>query len=60
MLPAPYGWLFRPKQRALLIIEKLKQSIQYDVILFQEAFNGNIREIIYEELEYLYPYQIHR
>jgi len=58
MLPSPYGWFSQPRKRAKLIIEKLKQSAHYDVILFQEAFDNKIRDILFEELKYLYPFQI--
>jgi len=58
ILPAPYGWLFQTKTRAKLIVEKLKQFTYYDVILFQEVFDNKIRNFLFEELKYLYPFQI--
>ena len=58
MLPAPYGWLHNRIERAENIIQSLKNSTNYDVILFQEAFSSKIRKQIYRGLKLLYPYQI--
>ena len=58
MFPAPYGWYQNSKHRAENIIEALKESELYDVILFQEAFSGKIRKIIFNELKTIYPHQI--
>ena len=46
MLPPPYGLSHNPLERAENIIQALKNSKIYDVILFQEAFSGNIRNIL--------------
>ena len=58
MFPAPYGWFQNRKHRAENIIEALKESELYDVILFQEAFSGKIRKIIFNGLKTIYPNQI--
>ena len=58
MFPAPYGWFQNSKYRAENIIEALKESELYDVILFQEAFSGKIRKIIFNGLKTIYPHQI--
>ena len=58
MLPAPYGWFLKPYKRAENIIQSLKESDEYDIIFFQEAFSGSIRRKIYSELESIYPYAI--
>jgi len=58
MLPPPYGWSQNPLERAENIIQTLKNSKIYDVILFQEAFSGNIRNIIFNALKNIYPNQI--
>ena len=58
MFSAPYGWLHNRLERAENIIQSLKNSTNYDVILFQEAFSSKIRKQIYRELKLLYPYQI--
>ena len=58
MLNGPYGWLHNRVERAENIVQALKSSEHYDVILFQEAFSGNMRRLMYEGLETLYPYQI--
>ena len=58
MFSAPYGWLHNRIERAENIIQSLKNSTNYDVILFQEAFSSKIRKQIYRELKLLYPYQI--
>ncbi len=59
MLPIPYGWIFSQHKRANGIIKKLQESEIYDIIVFQEAFNGKIREQIFEGLRSLYPFQVH-
>jgi len=58
MLPAPYGWLFKPYKRAESIIQSLEDSDTYDIIFFQEAFSGSVRSKIYKTLKNIYPYQI--
>jgi len=58
MFPAPYGWFQNRKHRAENIIEALKESELYDVILFQEAFSSTIRNKIYNSLKDIYPHQI--
>ena len=58
MFSAPYGWLHNRLERAENIIQSLKNSTNYDVILFQEAFSSKIRKQIYRGLKLLYPYQI--
>ena len=58
MFPPPYGWLHDRSDRAKNIILSIKKSIQYDIILFQEAFSSGIRDMIYSELKSLYPYQL--
>ena len=58
MFSAPYGWLHNRIERAENIIQSLKNSTNYDVILFQEAFSSKIRKQIYRGLKLLYPYQI--
>ena len=47
MLPAPYGWLFKPYNREANIIQVLKESDGYDVIFFHESFSESIRRNIY-------------
>ena len=58
MLPAPYGWFLKPYKRAENIIQSLKESDEYDIIFFQEAFSGSIRNKIYKTIQNIYPYQI--
>ncbi len=58
MLPNPYGYILKSKERTKLIISKLKSEKKYDLILFQEAFTSDSREKIYKELNSIYPYQI--
>ena len=58
MLNGPYGWLHNRTERADNIIQSLKSSTGYDIILFQEAFSGDMRRLMYEGLKTLYPYQI--
>jgi len=58
MMPAPYGWFHNSVERAENIIQALKSSETYDVILFQEAFSRKIRKIIFDGLQSIYPYQI--
>ena len=58
MLTGPYGWLHNRLERAENIVQALKSSKNYDVILFQETFSGKMRELIYEGLKSIYPYQI--
>ena len=58
MFSPPYGWFHNTVDRAENIILALKYSEIYDVILFQEAFSGNIRNIIYNALKDVYPNQI--
>ena len=58
MLTAPYGWVHNRVERAENIVQALKSSENYDVILFQETFSGKIRELMYESLKSIYPYQI--
>jgi len=58
MLNGPYGWLHNRTERADNIIQSLKSSAGYDIILFQEAFSGDMRRLMYEGLKTLYPYQI--
>jgi len=58
MLPNPYGYILKSKERTKLIISKLKSEKKYDLILFQEAFTSDSREQIYKELNSIYPYQI--
>ena len=58
MLPAPYGWLLKPYQRSDNIIQSLNETIEYDIIFFQEAFLGSARSKIYKTIQNTYPYQI--
>ena len=58
MFPAPYGWLQNREHRAENIIESLKESESYDVILFQEAFSKKIRTLIFNGIKSIYPYSI--
>ena len=58
MLPEPYGWFHNPHTRAENIIQALKNSETYDVILFQEAFSANMRNKIFNALKAIYPNQI--
>ena len=58
MLTGPYGWVHNRVERAENIVQALKSSAHYDVILFQETFSGKIRELMYEGLKSIYPYQI--
>ena len=43
MLPAPYGWVHNRVERAENIVQALKSSAHYDVILFQETFSYRLR-----------------
>ena len=58
MLTGPYGWIHNRVERAENIVQALKSSAHYDVILFQETFSGKIRKLMYEGLKSIYPYQI--
>ena len=58
MFPAPYGWFLNRNQRANNIISFLKESEEYDVIFFQEAFSSNMRKKIFDGLKTIYPFQI--
>ena len=58
MLPGPYGWVHNRVERAENIVQALKSLENYDVILFQETFSEMIRELIYDDLQSIYPYQI--
>ena len=58
MLTGPYGWVHNRVERAENIVQALKSLDNYDVILFQETFSGKIRELMYESLKSIYPYQI--
>ncbi len=58
MFTPPYGWLHNRVERAENIIQALKSSEMYDVILFQEAFSPSIRKNIYNALKDIYPNQI--
>ena len=58
MLTAPYGWLHNQVERAENIVNTLNTTENYNVILFQEAFSGKIRKLMYEGLQSIYPYQI--
>ena len=58
MYSPPYAWLNNPVRRAENIIQALKNSETYDIILFQEAFSSKIRKMIYQSLQSTYPYQI--
>ena len=54
----PYGWFYNAIDKAENIIQTLKKSGIYDVILFQEAFSSKIRNKIYYSLQDIYPHQI--
>ena len=54
----PYGWFYHSMGKAENIIQTLKKSGIYDVILFQEAFSSTIRNKIYNSLKDIYPHQI--
>ena len=58
MFTGPYGWVHNRVERAENIVQVLKSSAHYDVILFQETFSGKIRKLMYERLKSIYPYQI--
>ncbi|MBC8256225.1 MAG: hypothetical protein H8E85_02860 [Candidatus Marinimicrobia bacterium] len=58
MLPAPYGWLHNRGERAENIIQSLKTTENYEIILFQEAFSDKIRKTMYMGLQSMYPHQI--
>ena len=58
MLPGPQGWFHNYVQRAEKIVQSLKIAEEYDIILFQEAFSGKTRKIIFEGLKTIYPHQI--
>ena len=58
MLPAPYGWFLKRNERAVHIIQFLKESDPYDIIFFQEAFSRSMRRQIYAELQNIYPHEI--
>jgi len=58
MMPEPYGWFYNSIERAENIIQALKNSEIYDVILFQEAFSEKIQKIIFDGLQSIYPFQI--
>ena len=58
MLTGPYGWVHNRVERAENIVQALKSSAHYDVILLQETFSGKIRKLMYEGLKSIYPYQI--
>ena len=58
MMPEPYGWFYNSIERAENIIQALKNSEIYDVILFQEAFSEKIQKIIFDGLQSIYPHQI--
>ena len=58
MFPPPYGWLHNCDERAENIIQALKNSEGYDVILFQEAFSESIRNKIFSTLKFKYPNQV--
>ena len=46
MLNGPYGWLHNRTERADNITQSLKSSAGYDIILFQEAFSGDMRRLM--------------
>ena len=54
----PYGWFYKSVEKAEKIIQTLKKAKIYDVILFQEAFSFNIRDMIHDSLKNIYPNQI--
>ena len=58
MMPIPYSWFHNAAERTENIIQALKNSEAYDVILFQEVFSEKIQKIIFEELQSIYPFQI--
>ena len=58
MLPLLQGWFHNSVQRAEKIVQSLKIAEEYDIILFQEAFSGKTRKIIFEGLKTIYPHQI--
>ena len=58
MMPAPYGWFLNRNERADNIIQFLKESDDYDIIFFQEAFSGSIRRKIYAKLQNIYPHEV--
>ena len=58
MFPPPYGWLHNRFKRSENIIEALKNSERYDIILFQESFSVSIRKKIFNALKDVYPNQI--
>ena len=58
MFTAPYGWLQNRVERAENIVQSLKTTENYDIILFQEVFSDKIRKLMYEDLQSIYPYEI--
>ncbi len=58
MFSGPYGWFLNQNNRAENITKALVETEPYDIIFFQEAFSGRIREKIYSELQNIYPYNI--
>ena len=58
MMPIPYSWFHNSVERTENIIQALKNSKTYDVILFQEAFSEKIQKMIFEGLQSIYPHQI--
>ena len=58
MMPIPYSWFHNSVERTENIIQSLKNSKMYDVILFQEAFSEKIQKIIFDDLQSIYPHQI--
>ena len=58
MMPVPYSWFHNSAERTENIIQALKNSETYDVILFQEVFSEKIQKMIFEGLQSIYPHQI--
>ncbi len=58
MMPIPYNWFHNSVDRTKNIIQALKNSEAYDVILFQEVFSEKIQKMIFEGLQSIYPHQI--
>lgn len=54
MLPKPIKWTHQ-KERTDALLEQLSK-LNYDVILFQEAFQKSFRETTIEKMKELYPY----
>jgi endonuclease/exonuclease/phosphatase family metal-dependent hydrolase len=54
MLPKPIKWTYQ-RERTEALLERLK-VLNYDIILFQEAFQQSFRDTTVEKMKELYPY----